>query len=66
MKISLMLISLFLLGGCASQSDSPLQPRRTVECPPSLMLICEGDNEPSSADDEMPAYERCYCRARPI
>lgn len=61
--------SLIVLGACASNSgDSPLQPRRTVECPPSLMMICETrDGEPSSAgDEEMPQYERCICRPRPI
>lgn len=60
---------LALLGACGTTGgDSPLQPRRTVECPPSLMMICETrSGEPSSAgDEEIPQYERCICRPRPI
>ena len=61
------LILNFSLTGCAtSDGGSDLQKRQTVECPDSLMLICEGRGEPSSGgDEEIPQYDRCYCRPRP-
>jgi hypothetical protein len=62
------LLTLLILNACASAGDPATPRRQTVECPGSMILICEGrESEPSKGgDEEIPQYERCYCRARPI
>ncbi len=56
-----------LVSSCAGSNEQTTPRRQTVECPRSMMLICEGQGEPSKGgDEEIPGYDRCYCRARPI
>ena len=61
-------LPIVMLSACATGNNPATPPRQTVECPGSMILICEGrDTEPSKGgDEEIPQYERCYCRARPI
>jgi len=50
------------IGACAS--DGAIRPRPQIrDCPPGEVLICESRAEPSrGGDEEIPVYERCYCR----
>ena len=60
------LIALSSVNSCATPDGKPtLQRRQVTECPDGMILICESDNPPSSGgDEEIPGYERCYCRSR--
>ena len=56
--------SIGLLASCASTGETPRPPRQITSCPPGEVLICESREPPSTvSDEEIPAYERCYCRS---
>jgi hypothetical protein len=58
------LIVLSCIAACTAPERNPeLQRRQVTECPDGMILICEGSNSPSrGGDEEIPGYERCYCR----
>jgi len=63
-RIPLWLLTL-LVGACATApSDGPRR-SQIRDCPVGMVLICETarDEELSSGgDEEIPVYDRCYCR----